>query len=109
MPKKKDRKQIEGDAKGFFYKIKTTTLKSFGEFIKQLSEVDKDNISAMAEKRIIQIIESAEFQDDKLEDENQLLLSIKKYFTAVLNYSDQIKKAKKSLSIDEIEIIEKVI
>lgn len=31
------------------------------------------------------------------------------YFIAVLNFSDQIKKAKKSLSYDQIELVEKVL
>ena len=61
MPKKKDKKKIEGDAKGYFYKNKTTTLKSFDEFIKVLSEVDKDNVSGNADKRIRQIVDSPEF------------------------------------------------
>lgn len=109
MPKKKDKKKIEGDAKGYFYKNKTTTLKSFDEFIKVLSEVDKDNVSGNADKRIRQIVDSPEFQDDTLIAENSLLLPLKKYMNAVLNYSDEVKKQKKSLSIGEIEIVEKVL
>ena len=106
MPKKKDKKKIEGDAKGYFYKNKTTTLKSFDEFIKVLSEVDKDNVSGNADKRIRQIVDSPEFQDDTLIAENSLLLPLKKYMNAVLNYSDEVKKQKKSLSMGEIEIVE---
>lgn len=53
MPsKKKDAKKIEGDVRGYYYKNKNTNLKSFDEFIKALSEVDKDNVSLNAEKAI---------------------------------------------------------
>jgi hypothetical protein len=63
----------------------------------------------MVEIKVKQTFNSPEFKDDKLAEENPVLIAIKKYFVAVLNYSDQVKKAKKSLSFDEIEIVEKVL
>jgi hypothetical protein len=44
MPKKKDRKNIEGDDKGFLYKAKTTTLNSFDGFIKDMTYFKKEDI-----------------------------------------------------------------
>lgn len=50
-PKKKDFNVIEGDKKGFFYKAKTTTLNSFEGFIKEITYIDKDNISGNVIKK----------------------------------------------------------
>jgi hypothetical protein len=44
MPKKKDRKNIEGDDKGFLYKAKTTTLNSFDGFMKTVIYFKKEDI-----------------------------------------------------------------
>jgi hypothetical protein len=53
LPKRRDKNQISGDSKGFVYKNKSNILnKSFKDFVKFLSEVDKDNISEEAEKKI---------------------------------------------------------
>jgi hypothetical protein len=57
MPKKKDRKNIEGDAKGFFYKAKTNSLNSFDGFIKEVKLFNKEDIPTSLQKKVQAILD----------------------------------------------------
>jgi heterodisulfide reductase subunit C len=98
MPKKK-----------FFNKAKTTTLSTFNGFIKATSECNKDFISGPAEKKIRSILNSKTFSEENLVHENALIIAIKKWAEAILNYSDEVSKARKTLNLDEINLLTKVI
>lgn len=113
MPKKKDRgfakKLVPKDKKGYFFQAKSTILANINNFEKMAKEVDKDNIGDDVEKKVKAILESKAFTQESLDKENGIITAIKEWAIAVLKYSEEISKAKKSLSLEEIDLLIKVI
>lgn len=90
-PKAADKKHYESDSKGFFYKAKNTSLKSFDQFIKDLTEVEKEKIPKKNYKKIKEILES--FDEKKFQEEHPIILHIWNWAKSVIEYYDQVKKA----------------
>jgi hypothetical protein len=50
-------------------------------------------------------LDKSEFSEENLKSENPITISIRNWAIAMFEYSDEVKKAKKSLNTDEIALV----
>jgi hypothetical protein len=57
------------------------------------------------QKKVQALLDKSEFSEEKLKSENPIMIKIRNWAIAMFEYSDEVKKAKKSMNIDEIALV----
>jgi hypothetical protein len=69
---------------------------------------NKEEISTSMHKKVQAILDKPEFSEEKLQTENPVFLYIRRWAIAVFEYNDEVNKAKKSMNVDEIVLVQRV-